>query len=377
MQRGTAATDPLLARGGQILCIFPPGLDQSSPWTPKSLDGHFITTFSERPELLTGWNAADLDFWESGRPACNVWPLAANGSSWRDAIIAFAHESATPKCGMILGPPLGSLFKYRHVGQGTVCLTTLDLTRITEAAVLRRWESLLANAEVALPAEKLHASLGVPRIAIAETPELPLDGDGLKWANLQSDKNVVPWSRAVPHVLALAPSQVPVEDGHLSQRGGIGYLLHSPRCLYAAAIALAPEHAFSDDRAIYNYSVMELFVGPTQICISQDCSGAPAYYFHGTPLLPPGAAALRSRVTLFDQPPAWPDIDLLPLADRAGLKVCFFELAVPWDVLDITRPSPDHDFPVALALSFPNLATKRCLLQLALPGTFEFERPAT
>ncbi|MEI8196680.1 MAG: hypothetical protein WCI73_12350, partial [Phycisphaerae bacterium] len=227
------------------------------------------------------------------------------------------------------------------------------------------------------PTEKLEASTGVPRIIIVESPELPLDGDGIKWANRHSDKNVAPWSRAIPQVLTLAGPQVAVDGESLNKRGGIGYLLHSPRCLYAAAIALAPEHVFSDDRAVYNYSVMELFVGPTQICTSQNRRGLPAYYFHGTPLLPPGVAALRSRVTLFDQPPAWPDIELLRLPNRAGLQVCFFELEVPWDILDIPRPTPDHDLPVALALGFPNPVTNRCLLQLVMPGTFEFERPAT
>ena len=373
---GNSTHDPVLSRGGHILCIVPPGLYLTDAWAPEPVDTHFITSFTDRPELLTGWNAADLDFWESGSPAGCAWPLEATGSRWRDAIIAFAFRPETPKCGMLLGAQLGSLFKFRRVGRGTVCMTTLNLTRLDEPAVLRRWEAILANAHMAVPADRLHGSAAVPHIEIAASPELPLDGDGKKWASLHTDKNIAPWSRAVPHVLAPATSDGPVEASRLSRRGGVGYLLHSPRCLYAAGIALAPEHVFSDSPCVYNYSVMELFIGPTQICVSQNLRGQPAYYFHGTPLLSPGAAALRSRVTVFDRVPAWPDIDLLPLHNRAGLKACFFELAVPWSVLDVPRPDPNYDFAVALALGFPDVEPKKSL-QLVLPATFEFERPAT
>ncbi len=372
------APDAFLERGGHVLCVLPPDVRRLGHWfLTRPKPRRLITSFVSRPPLLCGWNAADLDFWDSGTCAHAVLPAETKGSSWRDAIMAFELPSAGPRGGISLGERLGSLFKWRPAGSGTVCLTTLALDRFNEPAVVRRWEALLANTGVALPVDQLRPSSSITHLSVLSTPEMPLDGDYLKWANTRHDKAVSPWTRAVPLVLGLSAKMRGKAPLDLRRHAALGYLLHSQQCLYAAAIVVAPQHKFHDDQPVYEYSDMELFVGPTQICVGQDTRGQPRYYFHGSSLRAPGEAALRSRITLLDPVPPWPDISLLNLGDRAGLKTCFFELAVPWAVLDMPRPKLGDELPVALQVCIHD-ANKECnRLQLVSPLSFEYEQPTT
>jgi len=376
--RADPALDAYLRAGGQVLCLARRPADAPASWRPaRRLACGWICSLVRRPAPLSGWTSTDLDGWSGGPPARFAWAPARGRGPWRDAVLAFEHHRVSRKAGASVERLHGSLWKTRRVGRGAIHVTALDLARADEPGARRRRESLLANAGVPLAPDAGVSFVDIPRVEVRRTAPLPLDGDYWKWAAPPGDANLSRWSRAEPLILRPRGDRPVPAGADLARHAAVAYLLWDEERLYAAAISVAPEHVFSDSHYVYRHSHLSLFVATTQICMARDTAGRPAYYVHGVPLRGGGLADARSRVTERAGVPDWPDLASLPLGDRGRLRTCFFELALPWRVLETEGPRAGGEVRVAIGVGHPGAPSASAGLELVAPPGYRFQEPDT
>lgn len=75
--------------------------------------------------------------------------------------------------------------------------------------------------------------------------------------------------------------------------------------------------------------------------------------------------------------PDWPDLASLPLGDRGRLRTCFFELALPWRVLETEGPRAGGEVRVAIGVGHPGAPSASAGLELVAPPGYRFQEPDT
>jgi len=376
LENESSALRARVAAGMDLWCVVPA---QETPfplgaWTCSPVgERRFLTSVVQRPRSLSGWTAADLDFMPSGSPSSTVMSLGEG--EWEDAVLAWNAPRASLLGGYCAGECMGAVVKHRRIGRGSALVTTLDLARWSEPAMIHLWESLLTNGGVTLPRVTPLVAHGTQTMwTIHRTPELPLDGDYRKWTCEEQDKNLGGgWSRAEP--ILLMPSEGGASDPLRGRYAAVAYVMWSASHLYAAMALAAPEHAFTDRLPVYEQTAFELFVNATQVIGSADSGGRPRLYIHN--VAEGTEASVRVQVTKFDAMPAWPDLQRLALTALDGLRVCFVEMAVPWKVLNMATPTAGEKIPMAVIADFGDPAKSKKRGALAIPSSLRWLEPGS
>lgn len=325
---------------------------------------------------MTASHPLGLNSWSlnAARKAGVCGTATCTGRKFAELIRVWRRNTEDSYAGLVVGSPLGSLLLEQKVGKGRLLVAAIDLKRTKEKVVSLLWQALLSNFGMPVRCSVKTEDI---RIIARPTVPIPMDGDINKWTNTEPDRNIAPWSRAVP--VAFDERQITVMNAsgwRKNSHGAVFYVLHDDANLYFAAKLVSDHFDFKDVETLrYECDSIEIRIKDVLIFVSIGKDGQP---FLRTFRLRDGTSnIIIATATIFNDISGFTDIGLLNLDNPSSLKSLFFEVkipfkALPYDAAVVTA----GDCECCVAFN-ARTGTPPNRMQCSHPGTMQWDDPAT